>query len=267
MNHKNVVKLIGYCAGEDALTMVTEYISNGNLDDKLHNSDIPIPLDTRLGIAIGCAEALSYMHSMHLSAENLVCHGDIKPANVLLDYNLMAKVSVGSIDYMDPMYKEEGCLTPRSDVYSFGVVLLELLTRKRVKEGIVGTLRKANAKRKGWRGLFDTEITDESNAKILEGIALLATECLSLDICARPRMNEVIDRLCKLWKDLRGGKDIGWHKSLGIFKRNNVGNNVHSEIMAKLGSVRILTKEYLNQMTQNYSHRLGLPGEVYRGTL
>ncbi|KAL6654081.1 hypothetical protein ACP70R_007546 [Stipagrostis hirtigluma subsp. patula] len=45
MRHKNVVKLIGYCVGESTLTMVTEYVSKGNLDDTLHNSDISIPLD------------------------------------------------------------------------------------------------------------------------------------------------------------------------------------------------------------------------------
>jgi serine/threonine protein kinase len=32
MNHNNVVKLIGYCVGESTLMLVTEYISNGNLD-------------------------------------------------------------------------------------------------------------------------------------------------------------------------------------------------------------------------------------------
>lgn len=37
--------------------------------------------------------------------------------------------------------------------------------------------------------------------------------------------------------------------------------------MSKLGSVRILTKEYINQVTQNYSHQLGSAGKVYRGTL
>jgi serine/threonine protein kinase len=33
INHKNVVRLIGYCAEENALMMVTEYISKGNLND------------------------------------------------------------------------------------------------------------------------------------------------------------------------------------------------------------------------------------------
>jgi len=152
MSHKNVVKLIGYCIGESTLTLVTEYISKGNLDDILHNSSISIPLEIRLGIAIGCAEALSYMHSMHLSSDSLVYHGDIKPANILLDENLTAKVSdfglarlllggitrytsnvKGSIDYMDPIHLREGRLTPKSDVYSFGAVLLEIIARKRIR--------------------------------------------------------------------------------------------------------------------------------------
>ncbi|KAF8719856.1 hypothetical protein HU200_024617 [Digitaria exilis] len=200
MNQKNVVKLIGYCAGEDTLTMVTEYISNGNLDDTLHNSAIPIPLDTRLGIDIGCAEALRYMHSMHLSSENLVCHGDIKPANLLLDYNLTAKVSDFGLSRLlsGGITRYTRMSYPKDTIYSFGAVLLELLTRKKVKEGIIEALRKANAKRKRLRELFDAEIANESNAKILEDIAVLATECLSLDIYTHPQMNEVVDRLCKL---------------------------------------------------------------------
>ncbi|KAF8694450.1 hypothetical protein HU200_038192 [Digitaria exilis] len=306
MNHKNVVKLIGYCISENTLMLVTEYISNGNLDDRLHKSDIPIPLDTRLGIAIGCAEALSYMHSMHLSSDNLIYHGDIKPANILLDYNFTTKISdfglsrllfggdtqfttslKGSMGYMDPIYFHEGRLTPKSDVYSFGIVLFELITRKRVKHGdnnLLRTFNKANAKGKELRDLFDAAIADDNNMKILKEMRKLAAECVTLDIRARPEMNDVAKRLRVLKKDLKGNPQSilathsSWQnsykqgtsmpslkKGFSFFK----GSTSNSKIISELGNVRIFTVEEINEVTLNYAHPLGTgtSAEAYKGTL
>ncbi|KAL6654082.1 hypothetical protein ACP70R_007547 [Stipagrostis hirtigluma subsp. patula] len=226
------------------------------------------------------------MHSMHLSSDSLICHGDIKPANILLDDNLTTKVSdfglsrllscgitrytskvIGSIDYMDPIYLQKGLLTPRSDVYSFGIVLLELITRRRVKEGkfsLIESFGKAYSKWPKLRKLVDAEIAKEENLKVLMEIGKLATSCLSLDIDKRPRMSYVVERLRMLWKGLRGGEDIGWHKkSFGILKWNSGS----MEIATKLSKIRTFTKEELNQVTLNYSCPLSLSAELYKGTL
>jgi serine/threonine protein kinase len=286
--------------------LVTEYISNGNLDDILHKSDISIPLDIRLGIAIGCAEALSYMHSMHLSSDKLIYHGDVKPANILLDDNLTTKVSdfglsrllfggdtqfttslKGSMGYMDPIYFHEGRLTPKSDVYSFGIVLFELITRKRVKHGennLIRTFNKACAKGKALKELFDAAIADEKNMKILKEMRKLAAECVTLDIRARPQMDDVAKRLRVLKKDLKGSPQSilathsSWQntykqgtsmpsfkKGFSLFK----GNSSNSKIISELGNVRIFTKEEIDEVTQNYSYPLstGTSAEVYKGTL
>ncbi|KAL6842857.1 hypothetical protein ACP4OV_027170 [Aristida adscensionis] len=305
--HKNVVKLIGYCIGRNTLMLVTEYVSKGNLDALLHCRDTSIPLDIRLGIAIGCAEALSYMHSMHLTTDNLIYHGDIKPANILLDHNLTTKVSdfglsrllfggitqftsslKGSLGYMDPIYFHEGCLTPRSDVYSFGIVLLELITRKRVKQGdinLIRTFSKAGAKGKGLQELFDAEIADENNVKILKEMWKLAAECVTLEIRSRPQMNDVAKRLRMLKKDLKactqsilathnswqkdykqGTSMPSFKKTLSFFK----GNTSSSKILSKLSNnLRIFNKEEINEVTQNYSYLLGrsMYAEFYKGTL
>ncbi|TKV95823.1 hypothetical protein SEVIR_9G387300v4 [Setaria viridis] len=217
INHKNVVRLIGYCEEENALMLVTEYIANGNLSDFLHNNNGPIPFDVRLRIAIECAEALAYMHS-HMYTQ--VIHGDIKPGNILLDSNFHAKLSdfgisrlvntdktlltksvIGSIGYMDPLFARDGCLTVKSDVYSFGVVLLELIARKKAiavvdNVNIVSAFTNALASGvKGVRGMFDAEIASKDNMKILERVAKLAGECLTMERGKRPEMVDVMERL------------------------------------------------------------------------
>ncbi|CAO2149258.1 unnamed protein product [Urochloa humidicola] len=219
VNHKNVVRLIGYCVEEDTAMIVTEYISNGNLSGILHSdSGIPISLETRLRIATECAEALAYMHS-YMSTQ--VIHGDIKPANILLDGSLKAKISdfgisrlindpdktlftqnvMGSIGYMDPLFARDGCLTVKSDVYSFGVVMVELITRKTAatsagKANIVDVFTKALANGvRRVRESFDVEIASQNNMKILEGVAKLAAECLRMERDRRPEMIDVVERL------------------------------------------------------------------------
>ncbi|CAL4976608.1 unnamed protein product [Urochloa decumbens] len=226
INHKNVVRLLGCCTEENSLMIVMEFICNGNLNNILHcnsaNDRVPFPLDKRLDIAIDLAEVLSYMHSMY----SPVLHGDIKPANILLDENLVPKLSdfgiarllstseaqqtrniVGSIGFLDPLFNQTGLLTPKSDVYSFGVVLVEMVTRKKVADGNVNLIQnftKSLKRGKVVRKMFDDEIMDgKRKIKVLEDIAKLAAECLRLEDRLRPEMVEVKDRLRKCRKDLQ----------------------------------------------------------------
>uniref|UniRef100_A0ACD5ZE63 Uncharacterized protein n=1 Tax=Avena sativa TaxID=4498 RepID=A0ACD5ZE63_AVESA len=225
INHKNVVRLLGCCAEENALMIVMEFISNGNLYNILHCSNgsgpVPFPLDKRLDIAIQSAEALSCMHSMY----SPVLHGDIKPANILLDENYLPKISdfgiarllstdeaqhtktvIGCIGYVDPLFCQSGILTPKSDVYSFGVVLMEMITRKKVAGGntnLTQCFTEALGRGKKLRQLFDLEIAnDKKNMKLLEDIAKLAAKCLRMDDKMRPEMVEVADRLRMIRKVL-----------------------------------------------------------------
>uniref|UniRef100_A0A0D9XT62 Protein kinase domain-containing protein n=1 Tax=Leersia perrieri TaxID=77586 RepID=A0A0D9XT62_9ORYZ len=288
IDHKNVVKLIGYCRGENTLVMVTEYISQGNLEDILHNRKVAMPLDTRLGIAIGCAKALNYMHSMHLSTDSLVCHGDIKPANILLDDNLTAKLSdfgvsrlllggttrhtvnvKGSIDYMDPMYRRDGCLTSKNDVYSFGIVLMELISRKRVNEGKTSLIYTFEAFFQGIVPLmevFDGEIVNEGNLEALESIGKLANKCADWNIKNRPKMSMVVEQLLKLWIGLRGRQ--GFLKmSLSAFKRIALNSTIQTKLQDV--KVEVFSAEKLISVTQNYSCLLGKDPirACYKGTL
>ncbi|KAH0971529.1 hypothetical protein GBA52_023685 [Prunus armeniaca] len=148
VNHKNLVRLLGYCVEAAQPLMLYEYISNGTLSDHLHGKfSTFLDWKTRLRIALQTAEALTYLHS---AAHTPIYHRDVKSTNILLDDNFNAKVAdfglsrlacpglshvstcaQGTLGYLDPEYYRNYQLTDKSDVYSYGVVLLELLTSQK----------------------------------------------------------------------------------------------------------------------------------------
>uniref|UniRef100_A0ACD5Z7Y0 Uncharacterized protein n=1 Tax=Avena sativa TaxID=4498 RepID=A0ACD5Z7Y0_AVESA len=217
--HKNIVRLIGCCLEVDAPMLVYEFISQGSLHDILHDNDnkVALNLDTRLNIAAQSAEGLAYMHS---KAHTRILHGDVKPANILLDDNFVPKISdfgisrliardkehtglvIGDMNYMDPVYLKEGLLTKKSDVYSFGIVILELISRRRAihsaNDSLVKNFLEAHKKQKKATELFDKEIALIKDMEFLDSLAGIAVECLSLDVDQRPTMMEVAEQLLVL---------------------------------------------------------------------
>ncbi|KAG8090392.1 hypothetical protein GUJ93_ZPchr0011g28531 [Zizania palustris] len=222
IQHTNLLRLIGCCLHTDVPMLVLEFIPKGNLDDVLHGADRhlhKISLSDRLRIAIGCAEALTYMHSDSEQHKSIV-HGDVKSGNILLNDNLEPKVSdFGSAKlrsiansrkwvvkadraYVDPVYQNNGIFTEKSDVYSFGVVLLELITRKKplyddsknLPYEFVNHYEDGNA-----RTMYDRDLASTNNyLECLDRIAGIAVRCLKNRREKRPTMKEVLDELKQL---------------------------------------------------------------------
>uniref|UniRef100_A0A453M735 Protein kinase domain-containing protein n=1 Tax=Aegilops tauschii subsp. strangulata TaxID=200361 RepID=A0A453M735_AEGTS len=226
MIHKNIIKLIGCCLEVDVPMLVYEFAANGSLQDILHGKTrlANFPLDLRLDIAIDAAEGLTYMHS---STSHTIRHGDVKPANILLDEKNMPKISdfgtskfltkekdhtglvVGSMEYIDPMFRETGQLTQKSDVYNFGVVLLELITRKPIvydgNHRLIVDFCDVYQKENSGEAMFDKDIATEEDTYILEEIGRLAVKCLAHVVEDRPEMKEVAERLAMLRRARRSG--------------------------------------------------------------
>lgn len=149
VRHPNLVTLIGACSEVSAL--VYEFLPNGSLEDRLNCVDNTLPLIWHVRIQI-ITEICSALIFLHKHRPHPVVHGDLKPGNILLDANLLSKLSdfgisrllldssitgsdahftshpMGTPAYMDPEFFATGELTPQSDTYSFGVIILRLLT-------------------------------------------------------------------------------------------------------------------------------------------
>lgn len=149
IQHRNLVRLLGYCAERSEMVLVYEYLANKSLDKILFypNNRERLDWQKRYNIILGIARGLLYLHQDSLLR---IIHRDIKASNILLDEKLNPKIAdfglakhfpddqshvstrlAGTFGYMAPEYAMQGQLSVKADVYSFGVLLLELITGRK----------------------------------------------------------------------------------------------------------------------------------------
>ncbi|KAL8160301.1 hypothetical protein V2J09_001838 [Rumex salicifolius] len=153
IRHPHLLLLLGACPKKGCL--VYEFMENGSLEERLFrtNNTPPIAWYDRFRIAWEVASALAFLHN---TKPKPIIHRDMKPANILLDSNLVSKIGdaglctmlnldptsmtmasrtlykdtspVGTLCYIDPEYQRTGQISTKSDVYALGMVILQLLT-------------------------------------------------------------------------------------------------------------------------------------------
>ncbi|KAI7753023.1 hypothetical protein M8C21_016778, partial [Ambrosia artemisiifolia] len=150
LQHRNLVKLLGYCIQGRERMLIYEYMANKSLDSFIFDPSQSSKLDwpRRFHIIHGISRGLLYLH--HDSRLRIV-HRDLKASNILLDKDWNPKISdfglarrfsgheteanttrvVGTYGYIPPEYALHGQVSLKSDVYSFGVLMLEIVCGKK----------------------------------------------------------------------------------------------------------------------------------------
>ncbi|KFR01688.1 Receptor-interacting serine/threonine-protein kinase 2, partial [Nipponia nippon] len=160
-----ILPILGICNEPEFLGIVTEYMTNGSLNQLLHGKDVypDIPWCLRFRMLYEIALGVNYLHNMNPP----LLHHDLKTQNILLDDEFHVKIADfgmskwrvismsqsrsetslpegGTIIYMPPENYNPSQKTRASvkhDIYSYAIIMWEVMSRKQPFEEVINPLQ------------------------------------------------------------------------------------------------------------------------------
>uniref|UniRef100_A0A452XKE7 Protein kinase domain-containing protein n=1 Tax=Aegilops tauschii subsp. strangulata TaxID=200361 RepID=A0A452XKE7_AEGTS len=225
IHHANIVRLLGFCSEGMRRALIYEFMPNESLEKYIFSDDsnifqnLLVP-EKLLDIALGIARGMEYLHQ---GCNQRILHFDIKPHNILLDYNFNPKISDfglaklcardqsivtltaarGTMGYIAPeLYSRNfGGVSYKSDVYSFGMLVLEMVSGRRNSDPRIGSQDDVYLPEwiyekviNGEELALTLETTQEEKDKVRQ-LAVVALWCIQWNPRNRPSMTKVVNML------------------------------------------------------------------------
>jgi len=225
IHHANIVRLLGFCSEGTRRALIYEYMPNESLEKYIFSRDSSISQELlvpkkMIDIALGIARGMEYLHQ---GCNKRILHFDIKPHNILLDFNFNPKISDfglaklcardqsivtltaarGTMGYIAPeLYSRNfGGVSYKSDVYSFGTLVLEMVSGRRNSDPSVDSQSEVYLPEwiferviTGQDLVLSREMTGGEKERVRQ-LAMVALWCIQWNPRNRPSMIKVVNML------------------------------------------------------------------------
>lgn len=230
--HDNILPLYGFSMDGAEPCLVYQFMAGGSLERRLYPNPKDskplalLSLNQRTRIVLGTARGLQYLHT-YIEGRPLI-HGDIKPANILLDpccvpkigdFGLVREGTVESMEvstvygtrpYLPMEFLANRTLSTKIDTYSYGVVLFEVYTAKRAHDKSRGIGNEFLAKYMWTEFKKNTQMAtfidkklkpDQAGTPLFENLMKIALLCTKENPDERPEMVQVLNLMEQFVKD------------------------------------------------------------------